>query len=90
MEKILKYTEPKDIKGKSTSYVTYTRTVINRPEWATDTVLDYAGVKNHLNGKQTAKLILTESGWKVEGYKGRGLNMTRDNKNNSNSNLGGE
>ncbi|MCR5536656.1 MAG: hypothetical protein K6F05_04495 [Succinivibrio sp.] len=80
VEKILKYTEPKDIKGKTTSYVTYTRTVINRPEWATDTVLDYAGVKNHLNGKQTAKLVLSETGWKVDGYRGHGLKMTRGGK----------
>ncbi len=70
VDKILKYTEPIERKGKLKCTVTYTRTIISRPDWATDTVIDYSGVKNYIKNSQSITLVLSEQGWEVEGYGG--------------------
>ncbi len=70
VEKIIKFTEP--IPGKNgmlVTKVTYKKTIVSRPEWATDSVIDYSGIKKKLKGNSSIKLQLSSTGWNVEGLK---------------------
>ncbi len=68
VDSIIKYTEPVPGKnGMLVTKVTYKKAIVSRPEWATDTVLDYSGIKKKLKGNVSVKLQLTAIGWDVEG-----------------------
>ena len=64
---IISFTKPTTVRGRTTSRVNYTRTVIGRPEWATDPVIEYSGIAARMKGQVTANLELDDSGWHVMG-----------------------
>lgn len=67
--KIISFTEPKAQGGKVVSKVTYTRTVISRPEWATDAIIKYSGIEVKMKGAVTANLVQNKDGWEVMGIR---------------------
>ena len=67
--KIINFTEPKNQGGKVVSKVTYTRTVISRPEWATDAIIKYSGIDVKMKGAVTANLVQNKNGWDVMGVR---------------------
>lgn len=66
---IVSFTEPKKRGNTTISKVTYKRTIINRPEWASDAIIKYAGIEAKMKNSVTSQLILTDTGWEVLGAK---------------------
>lgn len=66
---IVSFTEPKTRGNTTITKVTYKRAIINRPEWASDAIIKYAGIEAKMKNSVTSQLILTDTGWEVLGAK---------------------
>ena len=66
---ILSFSPPANKGGRIVSKVSYTRTVIGRPDWATDAVIEYSGIAAKMRGQMTAMVMQNPDGWEVMGQR---------------------